>query len=585
MLWQRSKCAAMRPVRSLLAFSAITAVSCFAQAAKPTTRPLPLSLEERKALATPILLHAEDESTSVTLDPATRALLLYRTAGAWSALDRPRAIRLYRKSFALARESTLPLHERLEQAILEDLLPLSPPDVFDLLPQAEAGAQDILYKALINFFLFQCDYPAAVRAFDSAIAEGILPRRAAIHLIAGLPASADRNHIFSAVLQSYPDLPGPDKRRWAFSGLVAHFYQQLPPALVLKAVGTILTEAKRQDDDDHPGPFSCRYGYDSITFNSCYDIQLFAVAPALQKLDPARLANLLAQHPEVAADLHKYPQGLASLDPLDFTTSATPISPDHRLTGLRFYNKIEDGQNLSPSDMGLEFTFPRNLLQFGVTGSLVFWAYPQDPEASILERGGTCPIDVPHRLELARTVPVQRRVPPTCKGTCTYLDTFPRADLIEAIAERCTYYNGPDDARAALHDQLDVLTQVPTEHQIGYLAKAADLYLRLGDREAAMGVVQKGFGVARTLYDDERKFQAFPSGFRRSADAYRRMVTLGVNASFEKTSELINEIPDSDLRELEQVMLARALLGVPVRRYLMGDATAVAEVDIPYDRF
>jgi hypothetical protein len=578
--------AAMLSVRSLLVLCIIIAPSCFAQAAKPTMPLLPLSLAERSALATPILLQAERESTSVTLDPASRSLLLYRTAGAWVAIDRPHAIRLYRESFASARSSPLPVRARLEQAVLEDLLPLSPSDVLSSLPQTEAESQAVLYKALINFLLFQGDYPTAVRAFDRGIANGILPPGTAIHLLASLPSSAsvERKHIFDAVLHYYLDHPDPDRHPWDLSGLIAHFYQQFPSALALVAVDTVLAEAKREDDD-RPGIFSCRFGYGNLRFYSCYDTQLFAVVPALQKLDPAWAAHLLAQHAEVAADLRSYPQGLASLDSESFSPSRTVIRPDERLTRLKLYNAVEYGQDLSRLDMGLEFTVPRNLSQFGVTGALLFWANPKDPEASILEWGGSCPTDVPHRLELAGSVPIRRRVPPTCAGTCGYLDTFPRADLIQAIAERCTYYDGTAGARAALHDQLDLLTQMPEETQLSYLANAADLYLRLGDREAATGVVQRGFSVARTIYDDEQRSFRAPSGFWPAAEAYRRMITLGVNASFDATSELINEIPDSGLRELEQVMLARALLGVPVRRYFIGDGAAVAEAEIAYGQF
>jgi len=47
------------------------------------------------------------------------------------------------------------------------------------------------------------------------------------------------------------------------------------------------------------------------------------------------------------------------------------------------------------------------------------------------------------------------------------------------------------------------------------------------------------------------------------------MISLGVNANFEQTHATVEAIPDPDLRELEQVMLARALLGIPVRRRIV----------------
>ena len=60
-----------------------------------------LTLPERRALARPLLLHAEEAASSA--DPDARAFLLYRTAGAWVDLDRARAAELYSKAFVVAR--------------------------------------------------------------------------------------------------------------------------------------------------------------------------------------------------------------------------------------------------------------------------------------------------------------------------------------------------------------------------------------------------------------------------------------------------------------------------------------------------
>jgi hypothetical protein len=51
---------------------------------------------------------------------------------------------------------------------------------------------------------------------------------------------------------------------------------------------------------------------------------------------------------------------------------------------------------------------------------------------------------------------------------------------------------------------------------------------------------------------------------------------------------MVGQITDSSLRELEQVMIARALLGVPVRRYMVqfkNGSPLTGEVDISYDQF
>ncbi len=565
----------------------LLAVMCFGQ-------PAPLPMAAREALARPLLLHAE--STAAMLEPAARALLLYRIAGAWLPLEPPRAIQLYRESFAAARQSAT-LRGSLEDAILNDLLSLSQADVLDLLPGAESETQTRLYAAAINFGILHADYPAATRAFERAVASGILPTRPTAHLLGSLPAGAqaERIRVFTAAIRYYQMHPDPQGFKWTLADLIARFYAQLPPALVLQAIDVVLKEAEEREKQHPGGGVSMGFGENNISFGSAYDLQLFAVAPALQQLEPQRAAALLAAHSGVAADLKRYPRGLPSLDVIGFYPGKDALAPlPWKPYGLQLYNKIDNGSALSSMDMGLEFTIPRDLGTFGITGAFGFSTNPGDPEAAILDPATPCPPDVAHRLELARSVPVSRKVPAICSGPdgarCNYTDTFPRANVIQAIATGCTYYSDPPAARAALRDQLALLTQMPAEERIGYLATAADLSFRLDDRDGAGRAIQAGFAAAREVYARDLadpSIQNFPKTMWAAAEGYRRMIALGVNFSVEVTRKTIDEIPDADLRELERVMMARALLGVPVRRYISvgSNGTSGGDVEVTYDRF
>jgi hypothetical protein len=561
-------------------------IASLAQQEKRTGR---LTLPERESLARPLLVHAE--SASAAVDPDARAILLYRTAGGWLPLDPSRAVRLYHQAFAAARQSS-GLRQQLEDAILSDLLPLSPSDLLGLLPNAESPTKTRLYNALINFELFQGDYPAAAQAFDYAIASGILPQRAAVHLLASLPRSApvDRAQVFAAITHHYQAHPDPNRFHWSLADFIVRFYAELPPAMVLQAIETVLNDAEQYEKQHHGGVTSMGSGADAITFHSSYDLQLFAVAPILARLKPDLAASLLLDHGEAASYLKLYPQGLRSWNASGFYPGMDVLGISRaKPSGLQLYNSAEEGQNLSALDMGLEFTVPRNLNVLGVTGSVGFFPNPNDPEASIIERpGGVCPSDVTHRLDLARSIPMTRKVPTACSGGgCSYADTFPRASLVQVIAERCTYYTDPPAARAALQEQIEILNQVPATQRVGYLATAADLYMRLGDTEAAAGVIQRGFSAARAIYELDAKSK-LPKGILASAEAYRRMITLGVNVSLDATRKAIGEIPDPDLRELEKVMEARALLGVPVRRYILvseNGGICWGEVEVTYDQF
>lgn len=569
----------------------------FAQAPARTDGFLPLA--EREALARPFLVEAESEAGN--FDAASRSLVLYRAAGAWFALDRRKSIEVYREAFRYAVTVKAPIQrESLEQAILNDLLPLSASDVLELLAEATPATKEREYGAIINFSLFRADQNMAVRAFDEAVAHGVLPMRSTIHLIAGLPpAAAERQRIFSAAASYYEAHPSGEPWRWTIANLVARFYAQLPRAVVLRAIDVALAQAEELDRRQPGGSFGMGSGENSLQFHSQYDLQLFAVAPALRHFDEKRATALLREHAEAAAELKRYPRGLPSFDPIDHAPGAKVLRPDVREPeGLQLFNKIYEGQNLSPTDMGLEFTIPRQPPLMGITGSGLFYAQPNSPEALALQKiGNNCPTDLAKRLqEGAQEAPFDRKVPVECSGPlesqrCSYQETFPRADLVRFIAEGCTYSGSNGAAEDALHFLVDLMRQVPAERRTDYLATAADMYLRLGKRKAAAQVVEKGLEAAAADYQRElarADLKDFPAGMWSSAEAYRTMINLGVNASLEVTKRGVDGIPDAALRELERVMIARALLGVPFRRGMTagsGGGFCVLESDISYDRF
>src|SRR5260370_4408118 len=124
-----------------------------------------LTLPERAALARPLLLHAE--AVVPADDLATRALLLYRAAGAWLDLDRTHAVELDRQAFAAARLiESKSLRKDVERDILYDLLPLSPSAFLDLPSHPHPEPQDPLSRPATNFSLPQAACPDPTTPFD-----------------------------------------------------------------------------------------------------------------------------------------------------------------------------------------------------------------------------------------------------------------------------------------------------------------------------------------------------------------------------------------------------------------------------------
>jgi len=590
----------------------IAPISAFSQRASTTSlQTAGMTLGRREMFARPLLLHAEESAAK--FGPPARTFLLYRAAGGWLALDKAHAIGLYREAFYSARKlEPGSLRPYVEEAILNDLLPLSPRDVLDLLPSTGPKTQDRLYRAVINFSIMQSDYATAVHTFDEACTHGYFTERSPTYLIANLSdidvlippfvsSEALRTHVFDSAFQAYQRRAPSEIEPWTASRLIARFQKDFPAEVVLPAVDIVLKQAAKKDELHPVGSGGAGYGGNNLSYDSRYDLELFVVAPALQRLAPDRAASLLAEHPKVAADLKRFPKGLLSVDLREsYPTSYRLKGPstDFMPNGLQLYNSEKGAHStgLSPMDLGLEFTNPFDLnIGLGATGTGVFSAKPGSPESEIYKANRGCTGDLEQSLTLARSVPLTREVPTTCGGptgrSCNYEEEFPRVNLLEAIAQSCTISHNRPSADAVLGEEMELVSQMEPEKQTGYLAMAADQYLRLGDRAAAAAVVKRGFDTANRMLQremGESGLKDVPKAVWPAAESYRRMITLGVNASLANTEDMVGRIADPSLRELEEIMVARALLGVPVRRYMIQypkGSFIAGEVDISYDQF
>jgi hypothetical protein len=559
----------------------VRAFAVFLLASLPSHPQAPLTLLERVTLARPLLLHAEVAAAAA--DPPTRAFLLYRVAGAWLDLDLAHAVDLDRQAFAAALLiDSLPLRKEVEHDILLDLLPLSPAALLDVIAKADPETQNQLYRGAIHFSLLQGDRAQATKAFEQASAAGIFSERATVHLLAAAAKSseAERVRIFDLALAAYKAQTPENSRLWTASRLVARYWESLPPESTLAAIDIILVRAAEKDKQHPVGSAGIGSGTHSISYQSYIEPELFAVAPALLKLDPSRAAKLLAAHPSVREYLDRFPGGLPAFDDTFFYAYNESLGVGPRIPYGRNSFATEKGahsSHVTALDEGIEFTIPLHLEQgLGVNGATVSFASPNSPEGELLGEGNTCPSDVPHILAAIGAIPLSRQIPSTCGGPngdmCQYIDEYPRIDVLNKIAERCTYYLDKLAALSVLTAELDLLPQLPANYRPDYITNIADLYLRLGDRQAAAAVVKTGFGLAVSLFDQDDKstrLRALPKAVWPSAEVYRRVISLGVNADFEEARVAVEAISAPDLRELERVMLARSLLGIPVRRRII----------------
>jgi hypothetical protein len=287
-----------------------------------------------------------------------------------------------------------------------------------------------------------------------------------------------------------------------------------------------------------------------------YDVELFAVAPALERFDPARLKLLLTEHPKAAELLKRFPGGLPAFDPNDFypnTYALSKFSSDHVPIGLQLYTSDLGAHStgLSPMDMGLEFTIPLNLnIGLGVTGSGVFYAPPDSKESELFKKYSGCSDDESSLLKEASSVPLSHKIATACSGPngawSSYRNEFPRAYLVQAIAVSCAWQQNRAATQAVLQEEMKLIFQMEPAEQTDFLAMAADIYLRIQDKEHAQQVVKEGFTTANALLQRDLAAPGLKEVTKTAWDAaetYRRIITLGVNASFPSTEAMVQQIP------------------------------------------
>lgn len=538
-----------------------------------------MPMDQRKRLAVPLLETAEKDAAK--LDDVNRAIVLYRVAGGWMPLDQKRSAAIYRQAFLASLHANDAIRPALEYMILDEAIPLAPYAILELTLQADKLAQEKLYHAVLTYALMSRDMKLAAQTFQAAVDNQAVTRRMSATALASF-SLAERAQAFRTLTPFYKQHPVPNWS-WAFSGLISQFYSSLPPEDVLAAIDVILQYSAGYDSKHSGGQTSMSSGPNNISFQTETDFQLFAVGPALEKLDPARATTLLREHPATAKWLAKYPQGLESFDQNHSFHGGDLIQPSSIMPrDLRTFEDAEANEqpSLSADDYGLEFTradFPAYIEPNGASGEFFeTFADHHSPEYSAYQ----AVVNMPDAevLIAVDSVPVIRKIPMTCGGPngawCNYAETYPQAEVVRSLAEHWTYHGIEENARAALVALPVVLEKIPAQRRCTPLADAADLYLRMGDRDAASAVVQVGLSAAAeaVAQEDAAYKLSVAELLRPSSACYQEIISAGVNAAYRFLYMTVTSLSSPARRAFAAAMLARSLLGVPLRRELQVSA-------------
>ena len=468
------------------------------------------------------------EAQAKGLEGGIRAYALLQVAKALGPAQKAHALELLEDALTASRameEGQMQTRTRLQQQILQAMVPLEPGRADELLSQLDAAGRESVLRALLSYYRESEQTERAMEMVYRISAEKEFPYGAGAEIMRELPAEkqGELQQMFVMALASYREHkhPGLTFGSGDFSAMITGFYKQLSPDLVKEGIFEVLKQAETppQEGQRQPEQLSIASAQGSVAMGSMYEYRLFQLLPALRAVDAAEAERLLKQNREVAGMLEKYPQG------------------------------AEQWQG------------PRGDARRGGAGAMTFVGGGPGP------RGGGGPgMDRVEMERMQRIVADAEAHPQDALANVATL-TSPEMKLgaLQGIA-RATWKKNPSVAQSALQQLLETLPQLDSQQQVLPARAAATLYLEMGEAAEARKTIEKALESAAKLYkqdtDADDPNQALKA-YWPSASAYVGLLRVAAEMAPDWALEQLKEVPDDDLRALAQIAMASALLGQP----------------------
>jgi hypothetical protein len=487
------------------------------------------------------------EAASRGAEPPMRSYSLLQIASSFPTPDEKRSRALLRDAFT----ASLEIHDddetraKLQEYVFIALLPLSLEDVQELLPQSEPRVRTQTSESIINLYADKKQFVKAIDLVHQVTGWDEFPYNGAGKLMDAMPADmiAEKQSLFLEAVNSYKNHKHPGIRiGGSLTGLITRHSAGMDPKVLMLAMEEVLSQSKSKDEQNQR---NITIGGDggTVVFSSDYEYQLFALLPIIRQIDESRAKALLEENQSIQAMLQKYPLGMQSVDPprkpTDQKDQAT--QQERQVTG-RVSSSTTDRANAAMSAQQYLAMQARQRAQ------------------EVAEEADKDPVQA---LAHATTLPVTLGTAPMS----------PRGEVLLKIA-RMWAKKDPAVAGQALADLRKIVPDMPLGMQPTALSTAASVYLEMGDSDSAGKVVSEGFKVAEKLLekdlDPEDPNKALKAWWP-SADAYRRFVEVQTKISQRDTVNVLKEIKDPEIRTLESIMYARALLGLPMKRTMVAE--------------
>ncbi len=511
-----------------------------AAAARPALTPAQVRQNQERARR---LLEAA-QGQAAGFEAPMRTFTLWQIGESLLPMDRTRAIAALRDAFtaSLAMDvetsgENTPLRDdrgRLQRNILRTLLTLDQATVEELLPQADVNYRGSIVEEIIRRAAHAKQFDRAQELINRQAAEDTdFPWDAATQLMLALPPerAADRLNVFMQAFSRYQQREEKGLRigGGTFEQMIVRFWPDLPPRTVLAAIDEALKRAKSRDEE---AQMSVSSAAGSATFNSLYEYTLFQFLPALRRLDESTAERLLRENTQLQPVLAQYPNGLQSLDP---TIRNTPAQPGEN-SGLSM--SVNTGRR--GGGPGRPGPTQQLIAQYQAEGERIVQSAPANPRQAIAQAAA-----LPEQIGRSR----------------------PRGQVLQGIA-RAVWKKDPAAARDALDELVKLTARYEGFSRSQTLASAAQMYLDLGETDAARKAIEQGAAAAQALYEkdtDRGDPNLAIKGYWPSTVAWRLFIAQAERISSRDAQTIISGIKDEEIRTAEQIAYAGLLAGRATR--------------------
>jgi len=515
----RRACVVFFPILvSVIASAQVTNVQTakVQKAAKEPTKPK-LNEEQKRGLS----LLESAEGAAGGLEAPSRIVAYTQMAGIYRTSNKKKAVDLLQQAYESLRTLQLDspnkglnqtVTQQLRQQVVSQFASFAPEKMDELLDQMDPTTRKAALTFLLPFYEKNKNVDRPVAVLLQLGVESEMPYEIVNSVVEKLgPAHPEQiRELFLASLSSYQNhehlevSPSTD-----FARLISDAYGKVPNESIETAIDEVLSQAKKADEKNSNVSISMGFEKGAVEFKSSYDMQLFAVLPTLEQVDPEKAKRLLKENEDVNTFASKYPDGMNSL------------SKDGRPNSIG----IQTGNRSGPGGGG-----GPNMLEEQRMNRIVADASDHPNDA------------------LANAASLSPR-----------LAVFAYMGIARANSKKNTSAAG-----MALGKAQELLPKIPLLEQMPTITEIASLYVRLGDKESAEKVIELGTKTAAEVFKQETDADdpnLAPKAYWVSTNAWRNLVDASYKLDPGQALTLLKEAPEDEMRVFAQIALAKRMMG------------------------